>query len=196
MAATVDHALRPEAAAEAAQVATWCKARGIPHDTLIWEHGTIEGNLAAEARRARYRLLADWAGAKGLTHVLLAHTEDDLAETLLMRLGREAGLGGLAAMRASWSEHGITFLRPLLGQSRAELRAFLRDQGQDWIEDPSNQDPTSDRVRARQALDHLAPLGITRQGLARSAKYLSDARSALSGLLVAATAPRFATKTR
>jgi tRNA(Ile)-lysidine synthase len=189
MAATVDHHLRPQSAAEAARVADWCATLGVTHDTLFWDHGGITGNLPAEARAARYALLADWAMRRGLTHVLVGHTEDDLAETLLMRLGREAGLSGLAAMRERWNDHGVTFLRPLLGFSRAELRTYLTGLGQDWIDDPTNDDASYQRVRVRQALATLAPLGITREGLARSARYLAEARDALAARLCEAAAP-------
>lgn len=179
-AATVDHRLRPEAAGEASRVAAICEGLSIPHRTLIWDHGgAIRGNLMEAARRARYALLADWARAAGLGQVALAHTADDQAETFLMGLSRGAGLDGLTGMRAGWSQGGVRFLRPLLGAARADLRAYLRGRGQGWIDDPSNDDPRFDRVKARRALVALAPLGVTAGGIAGTMAHLRAAQSAL-----------------
>ncbi|WP_101067457.1 tRNA lysidine(34) synthetase TilS [Roseovarius salinarum] len=182
-AVTVDHRLRPESAGEAAAVAETCARLGIPHDTLPWVEGWDgTGNLQEAAREARYRLMADWARGRGLADVALAHTADDQAETLLMRLAREAGLDGLSAM-GDRVEHGVTFRRPALRITRAALRRVLTDRGIAWTEDPSNADPTFERVRARQVLDQLAPLGISATGLSAVAHHLAGARDALYACL-------------
>lgn len=178
--ATVDHGLRPEAAAEAAGVARLCAGLGLEHDTLPWRDHAPGGNLPDRARRARYRLLAEWARAQGLGDIALGHTEDDLAETLLMRLARGAGVDGLAAMRAHWREGGVTFHRPLLGLGREALREMLRARGVAWIEDPTNSDPAYDRTQARAVLTALGPLGVGRGTLAATAHRLAEARAALA----------------
>ena len=90
-AVTVDHGLRPEAAAEAAWVGRLCAGLGVPHDTLQWQGWDGAGNLQDQARRARLSLIADWAKVAGLGAVALGHTQDDQAETVLMRLARRAG---------------------------------------------------------------------------------------------------------
>jgi tRNA(Ile)-lysidine synthase len=172
-AATVDHGLRAESAAEAAGVAALCGRLGIAHQTLpagnLREAG---GNLSAAAREARYALLGDWARGLGLSAVLLGHTMDDQAETVLMRLARGSGAEGLAAMQAGSRRAGMLWLRPLLGIRREALRAVLRVAGESWVEDPANQDRQYDRVKARRALAALAPLGIGTEGLARTAWHL------------------------
>ncbi|MBL4915859.1 tRNA lysidine(34) synthetase TilS [Tabrizicola sp. DMG-N-6] len=178
-AATVDHGLRPEALDEAARVGAICRGLGLSHHILTWDHGPVRGNLMQAARAARYDLLADWARHEGLTSVLVAHTADDQAETFLMELARSAGLDGLTGMRPGWVQGGIRFLRPLLGASRAELRAVLTARGQVWIEDPSNADPRYARVRARRALPELAPLGIDAAGITASMAHLQSAQAAL-----------------
>jgi len=71
------------------------------------------------------------------------------------------------------------WLRPLLGRRRAELRDYLTELGVTWVEDPSNRDIAYDRVKARRALDELAPLGIDAPGLARTADRMAMARAAL-----------------
>ena len=99
-AATVDHGLRPESAAEAAMVADLCETLGVPHRILVadWIRSPTS-NIQAEARAMRYRLLNDWAIERGLSAVATAHHADDQAETLLMRLARGAGVGGLGGTR-------------------------------------------------------------------------------------------------
>lgn len=179
---TVDHGLRPEAAAEAARVAEVAASLGLPHQTLVWRGWQGRGNLQDMARKARRQLMADWARGQGLSAIALAHTGDDLAETFLMRLARGAGVDGLAAMAAHWAEAGVLWQRPLLGVSRAELRAWLIQQGLGWIEDPSNDNPRFERVRMRQALPGLEALGLTGARLAQSARHLAEARAALEAL--------------
>ncbi|RUS63157.1 tRNA lysidine(34) synthetase TilS [Pseudorhodobacter sp. E13] len=160
-AVTVDHALRPESAAEAAQVAQICAGLGVPHAVLRWQHGAVAGNLMEAARKARYGLMADWAAGQGISHILLGHTADDQAETFLMGLARGAGIDGLVGMRRHWDEGAVRFLRPFLVVSRADLRGYLTRQGVAWIEDPSNDNDRFTRVKARRALRALKPLGIT-----------------------------------
>ncbi|NNE51015.1 MAG: tRNA lysidine(34) synthetase TilS [Sulfitobacter sp.] len=178
-AATVDHGLREGSAEEAAIVADQCKRIGIAHETLLWKDWTGEGNLQAEARKARYALLARWAQGLGIDTVALGHTADDQAETVLMRLARRAGVDGLSAMRARRVREGITWVRPLLSVRRRALRTYLRAKGIDWIEDPSNEDQIFDRIKARQALAALAPLEIDVEGLCEVADQLRQAREAL-----------------
>nr|WP_287183076.1 tRNA lysidine(34) synthetase TilS [Rhodovulum sp.] len=185
-AVTVDHGLRPEATAEARFVAEICARLGLPHETLRWRGWDGQGNLQDAARRARYRLIADWAAGQGIGRVALGHTRDDQAETVLMRLARGAGVDGLSAMAPARDALGVTWLRPFLGLSRADLRAFLTERGQGWIEDPSNEDARFDRVQARRALASLAPLGITAEGLAATAARMGSARAALEAATLAA----------
>ncbi len=175
---TVDHGLRPEARAEAEAVGRAAAALGLPHDVRSWEH-RAGGNLQDSARRARMTLIADWAAAKGIAAVALGHTLDDQAETLLMRLARGSGVDGLAGMAARREALGVTWLRPLLGERRAALRAWLAARGIGWVEDPSNDDTRFERVKARRALAVLAPLGIDAARLAETAARLGAARAAL-----------------
>ena len=185
-AATVDHGLRPEAACEAAMVAAQCRALGVPHDTLRWTGWDHSGNLQNEARKARYRLLADWARGQGIDAVCIGHTADDLAETFVMRLGRRAGVDGLSAMPAVFDRHGMRWHRPLLNARRAELRAHLTRRGVTWVDDPSNEDDSFARVRIRKALAVLTDLGVDSAALADVSRHLADARTALDAQMFAA----------
>ena len=176
--ATVNHGLRPEAAGEAEMVAAFCASREIPHDTLRWTGWDGKGNLQAAARAARRDLLTDWALSKGLKAVVVGHTADDQAETVLMRLARGSGVDGLAGI-PDRTGGDIPFLRPLLGFGRAELRDYLIAQGIAWVDDPSNDDEAFDRVRARKMGGILADLGLTRERLLQTAEHMRAAQKVL-----------------
>lgn len=176
MVATVDHGLRPESAAEAQAVARAARALSLPHAVLLWQRQTDVGNLMAQARDARLRLLSGWAHRNNLPAVALGHTADDVAETLIMRLERGSGIDGLAAM-ATWRDaFDMRWLRPMLGVGRDDLRQWLHRKGHSWIDDPSNDNAEFDRVRVRQT---IGTLGLDVAGLARSAQHIADARDAL-----------------
>ncbi|AZQ66398.1 tRNA lysidine(34) synthetase TilS [Silicimonas algicola] len=179
-AVTVDHGLRPEAKDEAAMVAAFCSSLGIPHDTLPWSGWDGRGNLQAMARQARYGMIREWASAGGVDLVALGHTLDDQAETVLMHLARRSGVDGLAGMAERFERDGLPYVRPLIGQQRRNLRAYLEEHGIRWCDDPSNDDVSFERVRARRALSILSDLGIDADALgdvaanARSAKVALD----------------------
>lgn len=177
--ATVDHGLRAGSAEEAAEVGRRATAIGLAQVTLTWEGDKPATGIQAAAREARYRLLARHLAERGATALATAHTEDDQAETVLMRLARGSGLDGLAGMAAQTELHGVTVLRPLLGVAKARLAAALTADGIGWIEDPSNERLEFERVRLRQARDALATAGLGAAALARSARRLARARGAL-----------------
>ena len=178
-AVTVNHNLRPEAADEARFVGKMCAVLNVRHTVLVWDHGAVAGNLPDAARRARYGLMAGWAQGLGIASVMLGHTADDQAETVLMGLARGAGLDGLCGMRAWWDQGGVRFERPLLGVTRAALRQYLTHLGVGWVDDPTNDDTAYQRVKARRALAVLQPLGVTVEGLGEVARNLAAARHAL-----------------
>ncbi len=178
VALTVDHGLRPEAAAEAAMVGSVCAARGIDHVTLRWEGAKPAANLQAAARDARYALMRDWCAANEVNWLATAHHRDDVAETLLMRLARGAGLAGLSGPRSSRDlGRGVTLLRPLLGATHAQLVALVADAGLQAVDDPANSSPRFDRTAARATLAATPWLDPAR--LTASAQHLAQAEAAL-----------------
>ncbi|MCB6178408.1 tRNA lysidine(34) synthetase TilS [Rhodobacter sp. Har01] len=182
-AVTVDHRLRPGSADEARMVAALCATLDIPHHTLTWDHGPVAGNLMDAARQARSALIAGWAIKQGVTHVALGHTADDQAESFLMALSRASGLDGLVGLRRNWKGEGIDWGRPLLDATRAGLRAYLRRHGIAWVDDPTNEDPRFERVRARKAMAALAPLGIDATRIGQTLSHLQFAKWALDDML-------------
>lgn len=179
MAATVDHGLRPESASEAQGVAHLATSLGVAHSILPWGEWDGSGNLQATARAARYELLCEWAQNRDISTLVLGHTADDQAETVLMRLGRASGVDGLAAIPARRVINGVTFVRPMLAVTRVQLRDYLQRNDVPWVDDPSNDDTRYDRIKARQMLELLEPLGVTRDALADVAQNMAQAREAL-----------------
>jgi tRNA(Ile)-lysidine synthase len=179
LAVTVDHGLRKEAAAEAREVARLARKLGLSHRTLRWTGEKPRTGLQEKARQARYRLLADAAVKTGATHLLTAHTLDDQAETVLMRLLRGSGPAGLAAMARETRVGDITLFRPFLDIPKARLLATLRKAKIPFADDPSNLDPRFTRVRMRSLLPALAQEGLNAKRLVLLARRLRRAEAAL-----------------
>lgn len=178
-AVSIDHGLREAAADEVRAVTELCGRLGVPHHVEYWRTWDGQGNLMAEARNARYTLLADWGLANGIETIALGHTANDQAETFMMRLARGSGVDGLSAMLPRRINDGITWLRPLLRSERRELRYYLQERGENWVEDPTNEDRDFERIRMRDALRLLEPLGFTTDTLIDVAHNMSKAREAL-----------------
>jgi tRNA(Ile)-lysidine synthase len=176
---TVDHGLRPEAAREAREVKRLAAELGLPHRTLRWRGAKPKAGLPAAAREARYRMLAQAARAAGASHVLTAHTRDDQAETLLMRLLRGSGLAGLSAMAAVSERDGIVLARPLLDVPKSQLIATLKRAKLGFADDPTNRDTAFTRPRLRTLLPQLAAEGGDARTLARLAARLARANGAV-----------------
>lgn len=183
VAVTVDHGLRKEAAREARDVKQLAKSLDLPHRTLRWTDAKPATGLPAAARDARYRLLARAARATGATHVLTAHTEDDQAETLLMRMSRGSGIAGLAAMARQTQRDGVVLARPLLQIPKARLLATLQRARVGFAEDPTNRDTRFTRPRLRALMPALAAEGFDARKLARLASRLARANAALELLV-------------
>ena len=183
---TVDHGLRAESRDEALWVQDLCTRLGISHDILAWQAEDRRGNTQNAARQARYGLMTNWAQDRGIAAIALGHTQDDQAETVMMRLARGAGVDGLCGMAAVRRQNGISLVRPLLGVSRAALRASLQAAGQGWLEDPSNEDPQYDRIKMRRILQELTPLGLDAEHLAQVAHNMQSAQAVLDAQTKAA----------
>ena len=183
IAVTVDHGLRPEAAREARDVKHLARTLDLPHRTMRWNGAKPKTGLPAAARMARYRLLAQAARANGATHILTAHTRDDQAETLLMRMLRGSGIAGLAAMARETEREGLTLARPLLDISKSQLVATLGKAKIAFADDPTNRDRSFTRPRLRALMPALAEEGGDSRNLARLATRLARANVAIEVLV-------------
>ncbi|MBL8928089.1 MAG: tRNA lysidine(34) synthetase TilS [Pseudonocardia sp.] len=174
--AVVDHGLQEGSAERSAALAADLLAQGVPAAV----HGVVVdggGGLEAAARSARYSALRT-ARPHADSPVLLGHTLDDQAETVLLGLGRGSGARSLAGMR-TWNP---PWLRPLLGLRRADTAAACRSQGLTVWDDPHNVDPRFTRVRLRNdvlpLLEEVLGGGVA-EALARTAAQLRDDGAAL-----------------
>ena len=172
---TVDHGLRPAAALEAGRVGQWAAEFGLPHVTLRWLGPSPSSGLQAKARTARYDLMSGWCEAHGADVLLTAHTLEDQAETVLMRLARTSSLDSLVGIARLGHWRATALFRPLLSSRREVLRDYLRGLGQAWIDDPSNDDDRFERVRIRKIMPMLAELGIGAEALSELAARAAEA---------------------
>ena len=176
---TVDHRLRRGSRREAEDVVAAAKARGLTARILSRAGNAPAANIEAEARAARYRLLIEAARSLGASYLLTAHHRDDLAEALVLRLQRGAGVFGLAAMRPAVDANGIVLARPFLDLPRARLAATVAATDLTPVIDAMNSDPRFARVRVRSLLPLLAGEGLDPARLAATARRLADAADAV-----------------
>jgi len=182
---TVDHGLRPESSAEARSVLAWAAALDLDGHCLRWGAGKPRSGIQAAARDARYRLMRQWCDSHGFGPIVTAHTLDDQAETVIMRLARGSGIEGLGAMPAE-SREPWHMLRPFLTVPRARLLATIEARGLPFIDDPSNRNRAFERVRTRSLLATLAEAGLSGSHIALAAARLRRANQALDHQLRAA----------
>jgi tRNA(Ile)-lysidine synthase len=187
LALIVDHGLRPEAATEASETAARLAGLGVE-----WRILTLRGlrRGAARARQARYAALTEAAREAGFVDLLVAHHVRDQAETVLARRLSQSGAAGLAAMPAVAEAHDVRVVRPLLGVAPGRLRATLAAAGLDWVEDPSNQDPSALRARLRRELDDPEGGGGETAALAEAAAQAGARRAAAEAAIAAVLAER------
>jgi len=202
LAVTVDHALRPESAREARAVKRLAGKLGIRHRTLRWTGSKPATALQEEGRHVRYQLLAAAARGAGAPCVLTAHTLDDQAETVLLRMARGSGLSGLGAMArqtllpipglhttgATDKKAAVVLVRPLLDLPKARLIATLAAMGISFVDDPTNRDPRFTRPRLRELMPTLAAEGLDARRLALLARRLRRAEATIEAAVEAATA--------
>jgi tRNA(Ile)-lysidine synthase len=196
--ATVDHGLRRESAAEARAVERLARRLGVPHRTLRWRGKKPTTGLQQAARNARYSLLGAFARRANADYILTAHTLDDQAETVLIRMSRGSGITGLCSMRditplssalsqltqrqprsGGRPRRELSLMRPLLGISKARLIATLQKAGIAYVDDPTNRDPRFARSRLRALMPALAREGLDAGRLALLARRLQRAEGAL-----------------
>lgn len=186
LAVTIDHGLRPASRREAAAVKRIARGLGVSHRTMRWIGRKPATGVQEKARAERYRLLAQAAGRLGARCILTAHTLDDQAETVLIRLARGSGMTGLAAMARVTPMGAVFVVRPFLDVTKARLVATLRAAAVPFAEDPSNTDPRFTRARLRGLMPVLAREGLEPRRLALLARRLRRADAAIEAATDAA----------
>ena len=173
----VDHRLQSGSDLVAKETKDKLRAIGFEEIEILEVDVEIRDGIESSARRARYEALEDYATTHSLDLILLGHTKNDQAETVLLGLARGSGTRSLSGMA---SRKGI-FIRPLLAIDRSTTEQACVDMGIEFWRDPHNEDPTFTRVRVRKLLPELereiGP-GIV-DSLARSADLLRDDADAL-----------------
>jgi tRNA(Ile)-lysidine synthase len=175
----VEHGLRPESAAEAAQVKIQLARMSIKAEILPWTHGEIHNRLHEKAREARYNLLMQGCRTFGASDLLLAHHSGDQAETVLMRIAKGSGIDGLAGIAAQNVREGVRLLRPLLPVSKERLIATCNELGISYVTDPSNASEKYARGRLRKIMPLLAQEGLTIESLTTLAWRAREDKEAL-----------------
>jgi tRNA(Ile)-lysidine synthase len=176
---TVDHGLQDDSAARAAAVSDQMRALGVDESAVATVTVDAPGmGPEAAARQARYGVLGELAERFDAEVVLLGHTLDDQAETVLLGLARGSGARSLAGMRPGFDR----FRRPLLGVTRADTETACLVDGLEWWTDPHNSDPRFTRSRVRTSVmpvleQELGP-GVA-EALARTADLLREDAEAL-----------------
>jgi tRNA(Ile)-lysidine synthase len=145
----VDHGLRANSADEARSLAKRAAELGLNFAALRWEGPKPAAGVLEAAREARYALLEAECARRGILHLLVAHNEDDQAETIALRVERGSGPTGLAGMSALVERAHVRILRPVLDVPHAILLETCRAAGVGWLEDPSNVNPATARARLR-----------------------------------------------
>jgi tRNA(Ile)-lysidine synthase len=182
LAVTIDHGLRAEAAREARTVKRFARTLGISHRTLRWRGDKPASALQERARHERYRLLAQAARTAKARCIVTAHTLDDQAETVLIRMARGSGLSGLAGMAAVTPMGAFFVVRPLLAVTKARLVSTLAAADVAYADDPSNRDPRFTRVRIRALMPLLEAEGLSARRVGVLARRLRRADAALETL--------------
>ncbi|MDB5593366.1 MAG: tRNA(Ile)-lysidine synthetase [Hyphomicrobiales bacterium] len=182
IAATLDHGFRSASADEARMVGTVCAKLGLAHTILGWTGAKPVTRIQERARAARYAALCGYARQAGASILLTAHHADDQAETILFRMLRGSGIGGLAGMQATRARDEIIHARPLLPFRKTDLVAFCEARALPFVKDPSNSDPRYARTRMRTLAAHLESAGM---GPAQWARLSGRAASAEEALVFA-----------
>ncbi|MCP5404637.1 MAG: tRNA lysidine(34) synthetase TilS [Pseudomonadaceae bacterium] len=141
--------------------------------------GRTATNAEETARKARYAFFAKEVVKRGLAGVMVAHTQDDDVEGFFIRLARGSAVKGLSGMAADGMVGGVRVLRPLLGHTREDLRAYLKEQNLRYLNDPSNMGDDTMRARIRKLMPKLEQAGLHPQHIAASMASLQAADAAL-----------------
>ena len=177
---TVNHNLRKAAEDECRFVHKITENYGFRHTVLSWKHGHIDTSIQEKARKARYKLMLDYVRGENINTILTAHTSDDNIETFIMRLAKGSGIDGLKSINEIRYEDGIQIQRPLLSLSRSLTTKILRSTGNEWVDDPTNDDESFERVKIRNNISSLSTFNISSNNLTKTIQRLARTHESIS----------------
>lgn len=162
----VDHRLRPNSLDEALLTRDYLEQNGFRKVVILaWEHDEIKSGIEEKARDARYELIGKYCNKYNIRWAFLAHHLDDQIETFLMRLCRGSGIVGLACMNKTMVRDGITFVRPLLHNTKAQIIEYAKSNNLLWTEDETNADTKFTRNHIRDILSKIDDKGALVQNI-------------------------------
>ena len=177
---TVDHQLRKESSEEAIWLNKILKRKKIKHYILKWNGKKPKSNVMEAARLKRYELMTDRCLKLNIKYLLTAHHLDDQIENFFMRLVRGSGLKGLSSMSKSVKMNGIKVIRPLLEYQKKSLIKVLANNSQQYVQDPSNDNPNYDRIRYRKLIGGLIDEGLNKNRLNKLILNLNQVNDAIN----------------
>lgn len=176
---TVDHNLRSESAEEAMTVHSWLENYGIHHEILTYTGKIPTSNIEAEARQYRYKLLCDYVKQHNIDFLFIAHNQDEQRETFFLNLSRGSGVYGLCGMPAISQRDGVNIVRPMMIFTKSEIKEYLTNIHQVWVEDPSNQDDKYKRVRIRKLQSFIDELELTNERIVNTISNMQRVRDSI-----------------
>lgn len=180
IALSVDHGLRKEAKDETQKVKNWLSRFDIQTEILTLKDIETKSGLQENARQARYDILSEFCAEKKIETLFIGHHAKDQIETVLQRLVSGSGLDGLRGMdEVTMISETLSLVRPFLGFEKQELLDFLKENKQEWIEDPSNQNEDFTRIRLRKLATELQEEGLDAKRIQKLSHRLNRSIEAL-----------------
>ncbi|MCT4552421.1 MAG: tRNA lysidine(34) synthetase TilS [Alphaproteobacteria bacterium] len=175
----VDHSLRKSSAKESRRVSSWMDKLGIKNVILKYNGKIPTSNIEAVAREYRYDLIKKYCDEHGIKTIFVGHNLNEKTETFYLNLIRGSGLYGLSGIKEYSKRNDLNIVRPLMDVSKLEIKKYLKDQRQKWIEDPSNKDEKYLRVKVRNLKKIFSKLGLEDERLSNTISSLQKVRSAI-----------------
>lgn len=182
---TVDHKMRVESSKEAKQLGEFLEAKQIFHKILEIDNSKIpEKNIEANLREERYKLLHEFCKNNQIKFLFLGHIQGDIAENFIIRLFRGSGLDGLSSISQLSDFRNIKLVRPLLDNTKDELKNFLSAKNIQWFEDETNADEKFLRNKIRKFFDTFEEKDLIQKRIKNSTDEISQIRDLFDDLML------------
>jgi tRNA(Ile)-lysidine synthase len=182
---TIDHKMRESSSIEALELHKILKQKKISHQilTINWDN-IPQKNIEAKLREARYELLYNFCKKNKIEHLFLGHHLNDAAENFLIRLFRGSGIDGLSVMQEISEANKIKLCRPLLNNTKDELKTFLATKKIKYFEDESNQDEKFLRNKIRKILSRFDEKNLIQKRIKKAAEEIFESKKIIDEIVV------------